>query len=316
MPLNAILLALALSAAPVPHELTTDLPPTFLPEGLEWDARHARFLIGGIRARRIASVDPRSGHATDFARVPGSPLGLHVDPRSGIVYVAWTWFGHAFSNNPATGISAWTTDSGRHLGDWPLPEVDPRRNLGDLVVVDARTVVTSDSGTGAIWRFDTRTHRYTKVVPAGTFENPQGLAPGRTPGTVYLADYPTGLWRIALKDGTTVRLQPPADAEVRGIDGLYRHGDELIGIQNGTKTPRVLRIRLDSGDRIAEVRRWREMPATEPTLGTLTGDAFWFIGNGQWSLYDDDLQPKPGATPQAPVLRSLPFTQSSSSGHE
>jgi hypothetical protein len=82
--LNAILLALTLSAAPVPNAPTTDLPPTFLPEGLEWDAAHARFLIGGVRAHRIASVDPPDG----------------------IVYVAWTRFAHAFENNPATAISA------------------------------------------------------------------------------------------------------------------------------------------------------------------------------------------------------------------
>lgn len=314
MPLNAILLALALSAAPTTGELATDLPRTFLPEGLEWDAKHARFLIAGVHARRIAAVDPRSGHATVFASVPGSPLGLHIDARTGIVYAAWTRFGHAFEHNPAIGISAWSTDSGRHLGDWPLPEADPRGNLGDLAIVDARTVVASDSGTGAIWRFDTRTHRYANVVPAGRFKNPQGLAPGRAPGTVYLADYPTGLWRVALKDGTAIPLQAPAGAELRGIDGLYRRGDELIGVQNGTKTPRILRISLEAGDRIAGVRRWHEMPGTEPTLGTLAGDAFWFIANGQWSLHDDDLEPKAGAALQAPVLRGLPFAHSS--GHE
>lgn len=311
MPLNAILLALALSATPVPGELKTDLPRTFLPEGLEWDAKHARFLLGGIRARRIAAVDPRSGHATDFATVPGSPLGMHIDPHSGIVYVTWTQFGHAFEDNPATGISAWSTDNGRHLGDWPLPETDPRRNLGDLVIVDARTLVASDSGTGAIWRFDMRTRRYANLVPAGKFKNPQGLASGRTPGTLYLADYPTGLWRLTLEDGTAIQLQPPTGAEIRGIDGLYRRGNELIGIQNGTKTPRILAIRLDADDHIAEVRRWREMPGTEPTLGTFTRNAFWYIGNGQWSQYDDDLEPKSGAAFQAPILRSLPLPESS-----
>ena len=305
----AILFSLALTQSPAPaaHELTTDLPSGFLPEGLEWDAAHSRFLLSSIREHRIASVDPANGHATKFGDAPGSVLGLHIDPRTGVVWATWTQFGHAFKANKGTGISAWSTKDGHHLGDWPLPGNSPLVNFGDLAIIDANTVVVSDSGTGAIWRFDTKTHHYTNVVPAGKFKNPQGLIPGDQKGTVYLADYPTGLWRVSLKDGNTTQLTAPAGSELRGIDGIYRHGDDLIAIQNGTKVPRILAIRFDNQGSIVDVRRWLEMPNAEIDLGTLTNDAFWFVANGQWNEYDDDLAPKPGATFEAPRLRALPL---------
>jgi hypothetical protein len=304
---SAMIFSLALMQAPTAHDLTTDLPTGFLPEGVEWDAAHSRFLISSIREHRIASIDPTSGHATDFADAPGSVLGLHIDAQTGIVWAAWTQFGHEFKANKGTGISAWSTKDAHHLGDWPLAGNDPLVNFGDLAIIDSHTIVASDSGTGAIWRFDTKTHRYTNVVQAGKFKNPQGLVSGNQAGTIYLADYPTGLWRVSLKDGSATQLTAPAGSEIRGIDGIYRHGNDLIAIQNGTKTPRVLVIRFDKKDAIVEVRRWLEIPDAEIDLGTLTNDAFWFIANGQWNEYDDDLAPKPGAKFEAPRLHALPL---------
>ncbi|HEY6986602.1 MAG TPA: hypothetical protein VH375_11010, partial [Rhodanobacteraceae bacterium] len=67
----AIGLALALNAASATRApkrdaertLVTGLPEGFLPEGLEWDALHRRFLVSSIRERRIAAVEPSTGHA-------------------------------------------------------------------------------------------------------------------------------------------------------------------------------------------------------------------------------------------------------------
>ena len=308
MLISSMLFVVAMQVAPA-RDITTDLPRDFLPEGVAWDAAHKRFLVSGIREHRVASVDPNDGHSTEFANAPGSVLGLHVDRASQTVWAAWTSFGHAFKVNPSTGIAAWSTRDGHRVGNWPLPETDPRMNLGDLLIVDARTIVTSDSGTGAIWRFDTATHRFTTIVAAGKFESPQGMAPAKQHGSIYLADYSTGLWRVTLKDGTATQLAVPAGGEVRGIDGLYAYRDQLIAVQNGTKTPRILAITLGDADTITDVRRWREMPGEEPCLGVLTDDMFWFVANGQWNAYDDDLAPKSDAKLESPRLRGLPLSE-------
>jgi hypothetical protein len=306
MLIGSMLLFVAMQAAPA-REIVTNLPNDFLPEGVAWDAKHARLLVSSIRQHRIAAVDPDNGRATEFADAPGSVLGLHID--RGTVWATWARFGHAAKANAATGIAAWSTRDGHRIGSWQLPETDPRMNLGDLIVVDAGTIVASDSGTGAIWQFDTIRHRFAPLVAAGKFKSPQGMALAKERGNIYLADYSTGVWRIALKNGAATWLAAPAGSEVRGIDGLYRYRNQLIAVQNGTKTPRILAITLGKGDTIADVRRWHEMPDTEPSLGVVTDDTFWYVANGQWSAYDDDLAPKPDAKREAPILRGLPLSE-------
>src|SRR6185437_10318219 len=129
----ALLLALALQATPAPSEIVADLPKDFLAEGVACDASHSRFLLSSVREHRIASVDPSNGRARKFADAPGSVLGLHVDAATGTLWATWTRFGHGFDHNPASGVAAWSLRDGRSLGNWPLPDRDPRVNLGDLL---------------------------------------------------------------------------------------------------------------------------------------------------------------------------------------
>ncbi|HEX6834621.1 MAG TPA: hypothetical protein VF132_13875 [Rudaea sp.] len=294
------------AVSPQTDALQTDLPTTFLPEGVEWDAAHARFLVSSIRQQGIASVDPKTGHGRAFAPSQASVLGMHIDAHR-TLWATWTRFGHAARQNKS-GLSAWSID-GRCIGEWPLPDADPRVNLGDLAILPDGTLAASDSGTGAIWRFDPRTHRYAQIVAAGKLKSPQGLLTGDRDGTIVLADYSTGLWRITLDSGQLQALASPDGVELRGIDGLYRSGDRLIAVQNGTRTPRILAIELGSGDTVVAVRKWLELkPGDEIGLGTLTADAFWFVANGQWDSYDDDLHPKADAKLEAPRLRRLPLS--------
>ena len=286
----------------------TDLPADFLPEGVEWDAAHHRFLVSGIHQQRVAVVDAKTRHGTNFADAPGSVLGMHIDARGETVWAVWTKFGHAFKHNDSSGIIAWSLRDGHKLGQWPLPDKDPRVNLGDLAIIDTHTLVASDSGTGAIWRFDSNDHRYTQLVASGKFDSPQGLVPAHVAGTIVLAEYSTGLWHVDLKTGDATAIKAPEGAELRGLDGLYRHGDRIIAIQNGTKTPRVLAIQMDNDDHVVNVDKWLEMPGEAPALGTFRDGEFWFVANSQWDSYDDDLKPKPDAKLQPPQFRSLPLS--------
>lgn len=303
------LVAFSASAKTLSVHLTTDLPADFLPEGVEWDAGHHRFLISSIRQNRIAAVHPVSGKSTPFATAPGSVLGLHIDAAGKTLWAVWTRFGHAFKQNESSGLAQWSLEDGKSLGQWPLPDKSANVNLGDLTIVDPNTIIASDSGTGVIWRFDIRAHRFSQLVLAGRFKSPQGLVPGKQSGTIYLADYSTGLWRIALKDGNAEPLAAPADTELRGIDGLYRSGDRLIAVQNGTQTPRLLAVEMNKDDSISNVKRIVDLFDEEPSLGTVTDNAFWFVSNGQWSQYDDDLKPKRNAALEAPELFALPLSE-------
>lgn len=294
-------------AAQEPTSIRTNAARDFLPEGLAWDAAHKRFLLSSIRLHRVDAVERPSGRTHRFADAPGSVLGLHVSADGKSAWATWTSFGTGFKKNHGTGIIAWSLADAHRIGAWTLRDPDARANLGDLLILDANTIVASDSGTGAIYRFDMQRHDYRVVVAAGQFSSPQGMAAGRSHAELYLADYDTGLWRIALGDGSRKALTAPAGVELRGIDGLYRSGNGLIGVQNGTRTHRILWIALGKDDAIERVDplaagrpEW-----DEPSLGVVVDGRFWFNATSQWSRFGDDLKPRAESKLQSPLLDSV-----------
>jgi hypothetical protein len=105
-----------------------------------------------------------------------------------------------------------------------------------------------------------------------------------------VADYTDGLYRVSLADGVVARLQlPGAMAIDYGIDGLYRHGNRLVAIQNGMRPHRVTAFDLsDDGTQIAGARILAaNLPAfDEPTLGAIHGDSLYFVANSHWNRFD------------------------------
>lgn len=306
LPLPAITATTAV-AAPAPATLPTDAPKDFLPEGVAWDAAHRRFFLSSIRLHRVDAIDPHSGHAKVFADAPGSVLGLQISADGKTLWAAWTRFAGNFRHNLGTGLIAWSLQDGRRIGSWPIDDRDPRANLGDLLLVDADTAITTDSGTGAVYRFDLRDHRYRRLIAPDQFASPQGIARGHQPGTVYIADYPTGLWQMKVADGSRQLLPAPNGSDLRGLDGLYRAGDGLVAVQNGSRTPRILWIALDSGGAITRVDKLAEGRPEwdEPSLGAVVGSRFWFNAVSQWGRFDGELKMLPGAVLRSPVLDSV-----------
>jgi hypothetical protein len=86
-------------------------------------------------------------------------------------------------------------------------------------------------------------------------------------------------------------LPVPADAAVTGIDGLVRHGGQLIGIENGVRPHRVVRLLLDAtGQRVTAVETLeRHHPDfDEPTLATVVDGILYYVANSQYARVRDD----------------------------
>ncbi len=108
-------------------------------------------------------------------------------------------------------------------------------------------------------------------------------------------------------DSRRVRLlDAPRTAGILGIDGLYRAGQSLIGVQNGTAPPRLLRLGIE-GDRIAsvEVLDAGHPSAPDPTLGVVVGNRFFYIGNSQWESARPGGQVDPSVKLEDPVILGL-----------
>ena len=169
-----------------------------------------------------------------------------------------------------------------------LPQSADKQVLGDLVI-QGEAIYSTDSLTGAIYRYSIELDRLQTLAEPGTFGSPQGLVLDESGEYLYVADYIGGLYRVSVSDGSRDRLQVPEQISDHGIDGLYRYGDELVAIQNGIRPHRVVAFQLsDDGLTIEGMRPLvaNHEHFDEPTLGVVQGDALFFVANSHWNRFD------------------------------
>jgi hypothetical protein len=102
----------------------------------------------------------------------------------------------------------------------------------------------------------------------------------------------TGIARVDLASGEPTRLPQPDSVVTGGIDGLYWHDGDLLGVQNTPNPGRVIRIALtDKGTRVAglTVLQSHHHPEfDEPTTGAIANGALNVIGNSYVGHYQPD----------------------------
>jgi sugar lactone lactonase YvrE len=274
--------------------------PTYIPEGIAYDPKRRQFYVGSVHERRIQRV-PRDGAAQDFV-APGAGLwavlGMAVDPARDLLWAATAAIEEMRDAAPGevgrTAIVAYALESGEQKHRFVLDDGPGPRQFGDLLV-HGDDVYATDSRGGALYVLDLRAGpghgTFRALTAAGAMSSPQGLALAADGKHLYVADYTRGLFRYALDGGALERVEAAPGVGTYGIDGLYRHGNGLVAIQNGNRPHRVVRLQLAGGGR--RVRAQRVLAANleafdEPTLGVVVGDEFWFVANSQWNKFRED----------------------------
>jgi sugar lactone lactonase YvrE len=264
----------------------------YIPEGIAVDDE-GRLLLGSIRYGRILRANEGIELLSD-ARDAGhwSVFGMRFDGAGGL------WFASAEVPQFVLAEAEGPSRSGLFRLDLATHEIDQRAELptaedgqvlGDLIIADDDTIYTTDSLTGVLYRYSVADQDFSVVVDSGTFVSPQGLALDVSGEHLFVADYVGGLYRVRLADGQVERLTSADSISTYGIDGLYRHGNELVAIHNGIQPHRVVALALsDDGLSITGSRTLaRNLPEfDEPTLGTIVGDSFYFVANSHWNRFD------------------------------
>ena len=265
----------------------------FIPEGIAV-AEGGGVVLGSIRHGKllIESRDPEDLLIGPFGH--WSVFGMRFDGREGL------WF--ASSRVPQyNGISDRSAfRAGLYRLDLETLEVSDSARLpvngndqvlGDLVIADEETIYTTDSIDGPLYRYSMSSKQFSTLVPKGVFGSPQGLVTDASGEFLYVADYIGGLHRVRLDDGAVARLSVPRTISDFGIDGLYRHGNRLIAIQNGIRPHRVVALQLSADGLAIESAETLAMNLPqfdEPTLGTVVGDEFYFVANSHWNRFDEN----------------------------
>lgn len=231
-----------------------------IPEGLAYDGR--RFYVSSVRLKNIF-VDGR-----ELAELPTPVYGMAVNKT------LWAAGESAvYELDPRTGRVLQTlTAPGEH-------------QFGDVAIASDGHVYVSDSKGTTLYEVKDKA-----LVPfvTGPFRSLQGLAPWRE--KLYVADYSNGLFAVDRRTRDLVAIKVPSNVSLLGVDGLYAvDGRTLVATQNGTNPNRILAIRLAAGGLAVESVRTlfaNDLRMTDPTLGVLARNRFFFNANGQWEEKD------------------------------
>lgn len=307
-----------LSANAAPRGTSTvaaRLPETtraMLAEGIARDPVTGDLFVGGVRSRQILRI--HDGRAAAFTpdTAPGSVFGLAVDARRGLLWVTTATLAHTGVDSAFQGRSAlvaYGLDDGTIRQQYE-PEAPGPHGFNDLALAPSGDVYVTDHGTPMVYQLPRDGDRLRPLLPAGWLGSPEGIVVSGDGKTLYLADYTRGIVRIDLATLAVTMLSTPEDLVVLGMDGLARHGNALIAIQNGTNPARILRLDLDPSGR--RITGWTVLAAAqpawdEPTLGVIAGDTLFYVANSQWGSFDRDGQPRTGVVLHPPVVERIPL---------
>jgi len=297
-----------------------------MPESVAHDPADGTFYVGGLYRRKIVAV--REGVARDFVASKadglGAVLGMKVDAARREL-----WANSCHGAEPPVILDAepkrrgeaavhrYDLRSGRLIRAYRTGSRKQPLCFNDLALTPEGDVYLS-TGPDGIFRVSRARDALERVVATpGLFVN--GIAASADGRRLYLADWARG---VVLLDVATRSLQPlalPPAASLVGIDGLYVHGQSLIGIQNGLASgpERVLQAFLDaSGSRVTCVELLeRNHPAYDvPTTGVVVGQELFYVASSQLNRLDGAGRPLPADRLRESTVLRLPLREACAAG--
>jgi sugar lactone lactonase YvrE len=280
------------------------------PEGMAYDARTGRWFVSAVRERRVVVVE-RDGRAHDFVPAAGDGIGgtfgMAVDSARRRLWIATTSLPRmndfSSADSGRVGVYGYDLDTGRLVRKaWMSRDSSTLHTFGDVAVAPNGDVYATDSQSPWIVRLRHGSDTLERFATNPLFRSLQGMAIASDGATMFVADYAHGLLRVDLASRAVVPMAHEKNVALLGIDGLYWHHGQLVGIQNGVTPARVARFCLGGDMRsVQRIELLDRNPAVadEPTLGTVVGDSLFYVATSQWEKFDDDGKRVPNT-----VLRS------------
>ena len=232
--------------------------------------------------------------------------GIATDARAGFLWVAAGNLGMTPKDTSLFGGLLRFEKRGKGVAKrFPAPE---GVTLSDIAVsADGTVFASSPMGGGVYWLRD---KDIKPLISPGTFRSPQGLAESADGTKLYVSDYRYGIAVIDLATKSVSRLKADTPMILDGFDGMWRHGNRLIGVQNGMSPMRIVSIELSADGLSAmklDVLEQAHPDWTEPLGGTIHQGSLYYVATGQWDRFDKEGKPKAGKPPIPTEIRRLPL---------
>lgn len=310
----ALVLTLAAGAAAAaqvaPEVLATAPDRPVLIEGV------ARAPDGGLIVSSVHTG--RLYRLTDGVLTPFGPdgrqalFGIAADPARNLLWAAEAPTPYDEQADGPTALLKLDLGSGALLAEYRPADDGATHMFGDVAVGADGTAYVADGTARRILALRPGGERLETLLQAPERASLQGMAQTADGRWLIYSDYRSGLHRLDLSAGpsapTAEEFRPLTMAEgveLRGLDGLARHGEAILAIQNGTRTQRVLRLTLspDASAVTAREALVEGPPLAEPTTGFVEGDALVFVSRSQWPEFDAEGHPKSPAPAGAQISR-------------
>jgi hypothetical protein len=242
------------------------------PEGLAYDPGRRAFYLSSEHHNKIVRVDEHR-QVSDFVpddRYHLAPVGgLRVDPADQSLWAATdsAEFVHVDRN-------------GELVDRFSAPDPDAHI-MNDLVVRRAGEVYVTDTRGHLVFRLNRASRQLAPVQFHRPLLYPNGITLSPDEQLVFVAD-DLGVIVLDLRTGHSFDVRPGRNTTLAGIDGLYWHKGDLVGVQYGTGAYRVMRWRLSPDSRAvisSAVLEYRTNLVDFPTTGAIVDDDFYFIAN-------------------------------------
>ena len=267
-------------------EIIARLPAeALLSESVIRSPASGRLLVSTIIDRAVWYEKPDGTFGRYLSNTAANLSGMAANASTGEVWVASSYLDGA-TNTREGVVGLLRVKSGSAASKMVF--ADEGVNPSDLTIGPDQTLYASDPIGGGIYYATRNDERLQTLIEPGTFRSPQGLATSEDGAKLYISDYRYGIAIVDLETLAISRIGSDISVILDGVDGLWRHGSELIAVQNGTSPMRISAFEL-SGDgmRVVGHRILEQAHSewTEPLSGSIDGDALIYIGNGQWDRY-------------------------------
>jgi hypothetical protein len=281
-----------------------------LVEGIAHDPTTKRLLAATVIDGRLLVQTGTGWRRIDLPEGLGGLFGMAFDSKTRRLWIAVGVADPVADKSAITpGVLEMDVDTLAPVDLKTMP-AGAEGSPGDVAIGPDGTIYVSDGLKGGVYRCAPGCTILSSLVPpGGPIRSAQGMVPTIDGKALLVAGYGQGLARVDLVTGTVSWLSGKAPLMLDGIDGMVRAGTGLIAIQNGTSPRRIIRIRLNATETAVEgidVLERANRAWGEPTLGTIIGDDFVYVADGQWEVWGEGGKARGGQTPRATVLRALP----------
>lgn len=258
------------------------------------------FYLGSIHRRKIIKVE--HGVTKDFTKEGqdglGSVFGVKADSKKNILWVSASPMPEMIDYNAILPSAVFKFDlkTGELIKKF-LPE-NPALELvlGDIAINRKGDIFASDSKNNFIFKVNESSGKLEQFYSSDDFWNIQGITFSDDGRFLFIADYIKGIFRLELSNRKLTPVTRAVDVSLKSIDGLTFYNNSLIAIQNGLTPMRVTQYQLNKDYTAVTAFTIIDQnhPAfNDPTLGSISGDTFYYVANSQWNGYDKEHNIKP-----------------------